>query len=143
MANVIHRTTLEYLPSANTPDYPEPTWKHSPDMSAVAGLPRKYWKAPADWSPPGAGPVAMNAAEQAAVDAAEQTAVDDAEMAEVRRYVYALQRSLRIRLNNIHAQLDFVSANYRTNAGVQPPTPLGQITPGGMTANIRTQLEGL
>ena len=74
MANVIHRTTLVYIPSANTPDYPEPTWKHAPDMTAVAAVPAKYWKAPADWDAVGAGPVEMTSGEKATVDAAEATA---------------------------------------------------------------------
>lgn len=75
MANVIHRTTLAYVPSANTPDYPEPTWKHNPDMSAVAAVPTKYWKAPANWDATSTtGPVEMSAGEKTAVDTAEATA---------------------------------------------------------------------
>ena len=69
MANVIHRTTLEFRRSANEPDFPEPTWKWNPDMAGVAGVPEKYWKAPADWDAGGAGPVEMTAPEKAAVDA--------------------------------------------------------------------------
>lgn len=68
MSNVIHRTTLEYRHSANEPDFLEPTWKWDPNMSAVAGVPQKYWKAPADWNAIGAGPVEMTAVEKAAVD---------------------------------------------------------------------------
>jgi len=70
MANVIHRTTLQFVPSVNTPDYPEPTWKHNPVMTAVAAVPQKYWKAPADWNAVGAGPVEMTTGEKATVDAA-------------------------------------------------------------------------
>lgn len=70
MSNVIHRTTLEFYPSVNEPDYPEPTWKWNPDMTAVAGVPGYYWKAPADWNAVGAGPVVMSQAEKDAVDAA-------------------------------------------------------------------------
>lgn len=70
MANVIHRTMLQFIPSVNTPDFPEPTWKHSPDMSAVASVPQKYWKAPVDWDAVGAGPVEMSAGEKTAADAA-------------------------------------------------------------------------
>lgn len=74
MAAVIHRTTLQYIPSANEPDHPEPTWKWSPNMAAVAGIPFRYWKAPADWSAAGAGPVEMTQAEKDAVDLAESIA---------------------------------------------------------------------
>lgn len=68
MANVIHRTTLEFRPSVNEPDFPEPTWKWNPEMSGVAGVPSHYWKAPADWNAAGAGPVEMSQAEKDAVD---------------------------------------------------------------------------
>lgn len=67
--NVIHRTTLQFLTSVNEPDYPEPTWKWDPDMTAVVGVPTIYWKAPADWNLPGAGPVEMTQAEKDTVDA--------------------------------------------------------------------------
>lgn len=82
MANVIHRTTLQFLRSVNDPDYPEPTWKHNPDMSAVAGVPNIYWKAPADWNAPGAGPVEMTAGEKAAVDTAILEAARDGKSAQ-------------------------------------------------------------
>jgi hypothetical protein len=75
MADVIHRTTLEFLRSRNEPEYPEPVWKHNPDMTAVAGVPPKYWKAPADWAPAGAGPVEMTQPEKDAVDAAADAAL--------------------------------------------------------------------
>lgn len=78
MAAVIHRTTLEYRPSANEPDYPEPTWKWRPDMTAVAGVDPRYWKAPADWDAPGAGPLAMDQAERDAKDAADAAALNAA-----------------------------------------------------------------
>lgn len=44
MSNVINKTTLQYLESVNTPDYPETDWIINPDMSDVDGVPRKYWK---------------------------------------------------------------------------------------------------
>lgn len=82
MVNVIHRTALEFRERVHTPAYPEPEWKHDPDMSAVSGVPRRYWKAPSDWSPDGAGPVEMTQSEKDAVDAAAQTEADDNCMAQ-------------------------------------------------------------
>lgn len=73
MSNVIHRTTLEFRPSVNEPDFPEPTWKWNPNMTAVVGVPFKYWKAPADWTG-NVGPVEMTASEKAVVDFAESVA---------------------------------------------------------------------
>ena len=78
MADVIHRTTLEYRGSVHTPDFPEPEWKHEPDLSAVASVPSIYWKAPADWEAPSAGPVPMTQPERDVVDANIATAVADA-----------------------------------------------------------------
>lgn len=44
MANVLNRTTLQYLKSVNTPDYDPADWIINPDLSAVNGVPKKYWK---------------------------------------------------------------------------------------------------
>lgn len=44
MANVLNRSTLKYLESVNTPDYPVENWVINPDMSGVASVPQKYWK---------------------------------------------------------------------------------------------------
>ena len=74
MANVIHRTTLQYFPSVNEPDYPEPTYKWSPDMSQVQGVPVQYWK----WDAGTERPVEMTAGEKADVDAAAATAAQNA-----------------------------------------------------------------
>lgn len=68
--DVIHRTNLQYVPGVVAANYPEPTWKHSPVMTAVASVPFRYWKAPADWNAVGAGPVEMSSGEKAVVDAA-------------------------------------------------------------------------
>jgi hypothetical protein len=43
MAAVLHRTTKQYLPSANTPDYPTQDWIHNPDLSGVIGFDSRYW----------------------------------------------------------------------------------------------------
>jgi len=73
MADVINRATLEFLRSVNTPDFPEPTWKASPDMSQVAGVPPRYWK----WDVANDRPAGMSQAEKDAADAADlETAKD-------------------------------------------------------------------
>ena len=36
MANVLNRTTLQYLISVNTPDYPDTDWIINPDMSGLS-----------------------------------------------------------------------------------------------------------
>ncbi len=48
MANVLNRTTKQYIASAHTPDYDPGDWIINPDMSAVSGVPSKYWKITGD-----------------------------------------------------------------------------------------------
>lgn len=62
MASVLNKTTLEFISSVNTPDYPEDKYIINPDMSAVAGVPQKYWKLA------GSVPVPMTDTEKTAKD---------------------------------------------------------------------------
>lgn len=85
MADVIHKTTLQFLLSVNTPDF-DSTWKINPDWTGVGGrppantVPQRYWKPPADWDAGGAGPVEMSAGEKTTADAAILSADRDARM---------------------------------------------------------------
>lgn len=67
MASVISRTTLEFRRSVNTPDFSSEDYIINPDMSAVAGLPSKYWKIVGD------DVLAMTQLERDAVDEANET----------------------------------------------------------------------
>ena len=69
MATVLNRISLELLRSVNTPDYPEEEWIINPDLSAVEGVDRKYWKIDVDTVLP------MDEAEQAAYDLAHPIVV--------------------------------------------------------------------
>lgn len=68
MASVLNRNTMQYLRSVNAPEYPAEDWIINPDLSAVAGVDRKYWKISGD------AVSEMSQAEQDAVDAAEVAA---------------------------------------------------------------------
>lgn len=48
MATVLHRATKELIPSVSEPRYPTANWIHDPDLSAVTGIPSKYWKITGD-----------------------------------------------------------------------------------------------
>jgi hypothetical protein len=72
MANVLNRTTKQFLTSANTPEYPVEQWIHNPDMSEVVGYPSKYWVITGDVV------TLMSKAERDAVDANELDANRDA-----------------------------------------------------------------
>jgi hypothetical protein len=74
VADVINRTTLEFMRSVNEPLYPEPTWKHSPDMSQVVGVEPRFWK----WDAIADRPIPMTAPEQAAVVSTKLNAARDA-----------------------------------------------------------------
>lgn len=72
MAAVLNRVTKQYLPSANTPEYPVSDWIINPDLSAVAGFDSRYWTVIGDTVS------LMSPAERAAVDAASATSERDA-----------------------------------------------------------------
>lgn len=76
MANIVRfraGQAPEYLESVNTPDYSsDPDCIVNPNVSAVLGVPRRYWKRS------GSSVLEMSAAEKAAVDAAEATLKDAA-----------------------------------------------------------------
>lgn len=63
MANVLNRTTKQYLTSVNTPDYPIAEWIVNPDISLVEGQPTRYWNISGD------SVSLMSQAEMDAVDA--------------------------------------------------------------------------
>lgn len=64
MATVLEKSTMRILESVNTPDYPETDFIINPDLSAVAGVPEKYWTIKDNTV------AAIPAEEQATVDAA-------------------------------------------------------------------------
>ena len=43
MASVLHKTTKQYIPSVNTPDYMDGNWIINPDMTTLMAYPSKYW----------------------------------------------------------------------------------------------------
>jgi hypothetical protein len=79
VSDVIHTTTLEVRRSVNTPDFPAPAWKADPDLSAVEGVPARYWK----WDAVAERPIPMDQAERDATDAAHLDASRESEMVAV------------------------------------------------------------
>ena len=70
MSDVLHRTTMEYRLSVNTPDFDEADWVVNPDLSSVVGVPQYHWKFAGDTVSE------MDAGEKAVVD--EQRAASPA-----------------------------------------------------------------
>lgn len=62
MGWAVHKTTLQYIKSVNTPDYDPAVWFLNPDLTAVLATPQKYWKNS------GGSIVPMTATEQQAID---------------------------------------------------------------------------
>lgn len=63
MSDAINRITGEFLKSVNDPYYPKEDFLLNPDLSAVKGVPQKYWKLDGDIV------LEMNAVEKSIVDA--------------------------------------------------------------------------
>ena len=82
MASVIHRTTLEYRTSVNTPDFPTNTWIINPDLSAVQNVPIKYWKCVGD------AILEMSQSEKDEVDAEEEEILSAKRNGFVLNYVF-------------------------------------------------------
>ena len=144
MADVLNRTTKQYLPSANTPDYPVSDWIINPDVSAVAGQPTKYWKINGDTVS------LMSQAERDAVDAAELAVARDSvasQMDSVEDYSRAFALTILDEIN-LHAArttaiLDAVDgatplANLKTAVAAIPDVP--QRTIGQLKTAVRGKL---
>jgi hypothetical protein len=48
MSEVLHRTKLEHITSVELGRYSITAWIHDPDLSAVDGVPKEYWKVVGD-----------------------------------------------------------------------------------------------
>ncbi len=141
MANVLNRSTREYLVSVNTADYPSLSWIINPDLSSVAGQPTKYWKI--------AGDVVslMTAGEQATADAAIQSASRDlvaAEMDQVEDVVRALTLTILDEIN-LHAtrfstQLQSAVAGAATFAAMKTAIAAIPAVPQRTIAQLKTAL---
>lgn len=112
MANVLNRTTKQYLVSVNTPDYPVGSWIHSPDLSAVVGFSERYWTITGD------AVTLMSQAERDAVDAAYLTAARDAAAAQLqqtedvlRAFMLAVLDELNLHAAKHNAILDAIDAS--------------------------------
>lgn len=103
MANVLNRSTKEFIVSANTVNYPVANWIHDPDMSAVDGFPSRYWTITGDTVS------LMSQAERDAVDAALLVANRDAladEIDQVESFMRAFALVLLDEFNDVSATLN-------------------------------------
>jgi hypothetical protein len=125
VANVLNRTTKQFIPSANTTEYPVEFWIIEPNMTAVVGQPSKYWIISGDVVS------LMNQAQRDAVDAAELSAARDEtalRVDQVEDIIRALSLTLLDELN-MHTG--------RTNA------ILTAIDNGGTLAQVKTGIAAI
>jgi len=88
MSAVLHRTTKQYFPFANTPDYSLVNWIINPDLTEIIGFPSKYWVITDDVV------TLMSQAERDSVDLAEAETVKNNLSTNLDRALKALIRSL-------------------------------------------------
>ena len=127
MANVIHRTTLEFRASANEAYHPEPEWKHSPDMSQVAGVEPRFWK----WDAANERPIPMTAPEQAAATATALASSRDSAVARLTQ-TEDVQRAFMLMVLS-----EFNAHTAKTNA------ILSAIDAASSLANLKTAIAAL
>ena len=120
MADVINRATLAQASSVNTPDYPSVDWIHNPDLSAVAAVPKRYWKVVAD------AVVEMTQAEKDVVDATNLAGMKAARIVAVdlrtdeliaqgfafAGKVFSLSLAAQAKMTGIHAVKDHPAITY-------------------------------
>lgn len=134
MASVLNRTTKEFLRSVNTPEYDVAEWIINPDLSALAGVPIKYWKISGD------AVTEMTQAEKDAVDAAEQSA-----------RVAAIKAALKARFdeesdNTKALGLLMLELYQLIRSEIKPAAlnnPLPDITPSQAKARFNSIVDGL
>lgn len=106
MANVLNRTTKQYLLSVNTPDYPETEWIINPDLSGVKDLPVSHWIIDGDSVRP------PNEEEAPAINAGVLEEQKMARLAEIDgRTAFLLQQPIEIEPG---AFVDMTSDTYKT-----------------------------
>jgi len=98
MGSFLHRTTKQYLQSADPNELPEDLSNYisAPDLSAVAGVPVKYWLIVGDVVSE------MTQAEKDAVDAALLSASRDGAAAELDNLEGTLRQVIKILISELN-----------------------------------------
>lgn len=99
MANVLNRTTRQFLASVNSPDYPVGQWIINPDLTAVVGFDSRYWTITGD------AVTLMSVGERTTVDAAALVVARDSVTAQLDNFEDVLRAFMLTVLDelNLHA----------------------------------------
>lgn len=104
MADVLHRTTREYLKSVHEPNYPVQDWIINPDLSNVTGYSSKYWIVTGDVV------TLMDQGQRDAVDSVELIARRDAEAGQFQNVEGVLRAFMLIVLDEFNAHSAKINA---------------------------------
>ena len=145
MASVLNRTTREYRRSVNTPEYPVQDWIIDPDLSAVTGVPSRYWVITGDVV------TEMDQAAKDAVDAQELADLYD-KLADTLEQSDSYDRAIALTLldgvNNLSGKITGIlnAIDNATNlaslkSAIAAITDAPQRTPAELKAALRARLE--
>jgi len=145
VASVLNRTTREYRRSVNTPEYPVQDWIIDPDLSAVTGVPSRYWVITGDVV------TEMDQAAKDAVDAQELADLYD-KLADTLEQSDSYDRAIALTLldgvNNLSGKITGIlnAIDNATNlaslkSAIAAITDAPQRTPAELKAALRARLE--
>jgi len=147
VSTALHRTTKQYVESADTPAFPTATWiLNSAQANALwaANVPTKYWNIVGD------AVTEMSPAEKAAVDASLLSSSRDKSVTELdqvenilRAFVLVLMDELNLHAATVTAILNAIDgaaslADVKTSVGAIADLP--QRTNGQLKTSIRNKL---
>jgi hypothetical protein len=142
VANVLNRTTKQYIASANTVEYPVVSWIINPDLSAVIGFDSKYWTITGDVVS------LLSQAERDALDAAALGAARDARANRLdqvediaRAAILVIMDEFNLHSARINAMLTAIDSG-NTLAQVKTNIAAIQDIPVRTIAQLKTALRG-
>jgi hypothetical protein len=134
MGDYVHRTTKQYLQSVSPNDLPEPlaNYIEDPDLSAVEGVPNRYWVITGD---------VITEMDQAAKDAVDAQLLSDARDAAIQAEIDELESVLRQLTKLIVDELNILRQQFNTTTAESQ-----QLTDTTLTdrtlSQVRSQLRG-
>ena len=132
MGNFLHRTTKQYLQSFSPNDLPEPlaNYIEEPDLSAVEGVPNRYWIITGD---------VVSEMDQTAKDALDAQLLSDNRDTAMQAEIDELESVLRQLSKMIVSELNILRQQFNDTTGES-----GQLTDTTVTdrtlAQVRAQL---
>jgi hypothetical protein len=136
MPNYLHRTTKQYLQSISPASLPEPAANYifMPDLSAVEGVPNRYWVITGD---------VVSEMDQAAKDAVDAQLLNDTRDANIQAEIDELESVLRQLSKLIVNELNILRQQFNTTTAESQQlttTTLADRTLAQVKAQLRSDL---